>query len=249
MSQFQIFTQDEVAILRRAGTILADCLRETAKEVRPGVTTASLDAFAEKFIRSHEGATPAFKGYRNYPFTLCTSVNEECVHGLPGPRILKDGDIISLDGGVMMSGLYTDACISVGVGNIAPDVARFLRTTEETLEAACAIVKPGTRVGDVSALIQEHIEGAGYKCVNGLTGHGLGKTLHQFPDIPNVGKAGTGPAFPAWTMVAIEPITTMGDPRIVDRDDGWTIAMADGSLAAHFEHTILLTEHGHEILA
>ncbi len=249
MSQFQIFTQNEVAILRRAGKILADCLQLTAKKVKPGVTTAALDTFAEAFIRSHESATPAFKGYRSYPATLCTSVNEECVHGLPGPRVLKEGDSISLDCGVLISGLYTDACITVGVGKIAPEVARFLRTTEETLEAACAIVKPGTRVGDVSRLIQERIEGAGYACVNGLTGHGLGKTLHQFPDIPNVGKHGTGPTFPAWTMVAIEPITTMGDPRITDRDDGWTIAMADGSHAAHFEHTILLTDGGHEILA
>lgn len=249
MSQFQIFTQDEVAILRCAGKILAECLRETAKEVRPGVTTASLDAFAEKFIRSHDSATPAFKGYRNFPATLCTSVNDECVHGLPGSRVLQEGDIVSLDSGVMMSGLYTDACISVGVGKIDPKVSRFLQTTAETLEAACAIVKPGVRVGDVSSLIQERIEGAGYRCVNGLTGHGLGKTLHQFPDIPNVGKAGTGPTFPAWTMVAIEPIITMGDPRITDHDDGWTIAIADSSLAAHFEHTILLTEDGHEILA
>src|SRR3989344_1564110 len=156
MSSFQIFTQEEIAVLRRAGKILADCLRETAKEVKPGVTTASLDAFAEQCIRSHDGATPAFKGYRNYPATLCTSVNDECVHGLPGKRILQEGDIVSLDSGVLIAGLYTDACITVGVGKIAPEVVKFLQMTEETLEAACAIVKPGTRVGDVSALIQEH---------------------------------------------------------------------------------------------
>src|SRR3989344_8177318 len=138
MSSFQIFTQEEIAVLRRAGKILADCLRETAKEVKPGVTTASLDAFAEQCIRSHDGATPAFKGYRNYPATLCTSVNDECVHGLPGKRILKEGDIIALDCGVMVDKLYTDACISVGVGKISSEAETFLRESEAALEKACA---------------------------------------------------------------------------------------------------------------
>lgn len=249
MSSFQIFTAEEIANLRKGGKILRDCLLETAKHVKPGVTTGHLDSIAEAFIRSHEGATPAFKGYHGFPATLCTSVNEECVHGIPGPRTLNDGDIVSLDCGVILGGLYTDACLTVPVGTISADVQTFLRVSEEALENVCRIVAPGVKVGDISFAIQSYVEEHGYSCVNGLTGHGLGTTLHQFPDVPNVGKRGTGPKLPPNTIIAIEPITAVGRPEIREEADGWTITTKDRSLSAHFEHTVLVTEAGYEILA
>lgn len=249
MSKFQIFTPAEISSLRRAGKILRECLQHTAKHVKPGITTIELDRIAEEFILSHNGAMPAFKGYRNYPHTLCTSVNDQCVHGLPGKRQLLEGDIIALDCGVMVDKLYTDACISVGVGKIAPETEKFLRESEAALEKACALIAPGVRIGDLSSTIQTHIESKGYSCVHSLTGHGLGDTLHQFPDIPNTGTAGSGPALPANTIIAVEPITAMGEGGIRDEGDGWTISTKDGSWSAHFEHTVLVTEDGHEILA
>ncbi|MBI3331575.1 type I methionyl aminopeptidase [Candidatus Peregrinibacteria bacterium] len=249
MSKFQIFTPGEINSMRKAGKILRDCLLHTAKYVKPGITTLELDAIAEEFIRLHEGATPAFKGYRNYPFTLCTSVNDQCVHGLPSKRALKDGDIVALDCGVMVDRLYTDACISVGVGKVAPATETFLRESKAALDHAVAIIKPGVRIGDISSIIQTYVEGKGYSCMQALTGHGLGYSLHQFPDIPNLGKAGTGPVLPVNTVIAVEPITSMGEGAIRDEGDGWTISTKDGSLSAHYEHTVLVTEGGHEILA
>ena len=249
MSKFQIFTPAEITSMRRAGKILRECLQHTAKHVKPGITTLELDRIAEEFIRSHEGAVPAFKGYRNYPCTLCTSVNDQCVHGLPGKRVLKEGDIIALDCGVMVDKLYTDACISVGVGKISSEAETFLRESEAALEKACALIAPGVHIGDLSSTIQQHVESKGYSCVQSLTGHGLGATLHQFPDIPNTGTAGTGPVLPVHTIIAVEPITAMGGGSIRDEGDGWTISTKDGSLSAHFEHTVLVTEKGHEILA
>lgn len=249
MSSFQLFSAEEIELLRRGGNILRQCLTETALRVRPGITTGELDRFAEEFIRSHEGAAPAFKGYHNFPATLCTSVNEQCVHGIPGPRELTEGDIVSLDCGVLLGGLYTDACVTVPVGNIPEDVRTFLTVTEAALERACAIVAPTVRIGDLSSMIQQYVEEHGYSCVNGLTGHGLGTTLHQFPDVPNVGKRGTGPKLPVHTIIAIEPITAMGRPEIQEDGDGWTIRTKDRSRSAHFEHTVLVTEAGVEILA
>ncbi len=249
MSLIQIFTAEELTSLRRAGKILRECLQETARHVRPGVTTLELDTVAENFIRSHEGATPAFKGYHGFSGTLCTSVNEEAVHGIPGPRTLEEGDIVSLDGGVIVDGLYTDACITVGVGTLSPEARQFLDATEEALRAACRMIQAGIRVGDISHTIQSFVEGKGYKCLRALTGHGLGKTLHQYPDIPNVGKPGQGPLIPAGTILAIEPITSMGSDEIRESDDGWTLCTRDGALAAHFEHTLYVREDGCEILA
>lgn len=248
MPSFQIFTPDEIETLREAGKILRECLAATALQVKPGVTTLELDDFAENFIRER-GAEPGFKGYNGFPATLCTSVNEECVHGIPSKRVLNNGDIVSLDCGVLLNGLNTDACITVGVGTIPSRTQLFLDTSKAALEAACAIVKPGTKIGDISSTVQGVVEGAGYRCVNSLTGHGLGYTLHQFPDIPNTGEKGTGPVLPAWTLIAIEPITSMGGPSIREKDDNWTIITADGSLSAHFEHTLLTTETGCEIIA
>ncbi len=248
MSQCQIFNEQEIASFRKAGRILHDCLKHVAGLVKPGVTTAELDAAAEEFIRAR-GGEPAFQGYMGYPSTLCTSINEECVHGMPGNRVLEDGDIISLDCGVRLDGLNTDACITVPVGTISDEAALLLRTTQEALSEAIKIVKAGIQVGDISETIQNYAEERGFKAVKSLTGHGLGKSLHQFPDIPNVGKAGTGAHLPANTVVAIEPIVSVGSDDVTQAADGWTLSTRDKALSAHFEHTVLITRNGAEIIS
>lgn len=248
MSSSQIFTDAEIASLRKGGAILRECLKHVASKVTSGVTTEELDRLAETFIRDH-GAVPAFKGYRNFPATLCISINEECVHGLPGPRTLKEGEIISLDGGVLLDGLNTDACVTVGVGHISPSAQQLLDVTKGALDHSLAIVRSGVQVGDISSTIQHTVEESGFHPVISLTGHGIGKSLHQFPDIPNIGEAKTGPRLPARTVVAIEPIVSAGSSRVKEADDGWTLRIADGALSAHFEHTVLVLEDGCEVLA
>lgn len=248
MSSFQLFNEQERESLRRNGKILRGCLEHVASLVRPGISTKDLDKAGETYIRDH-GGVPGFKGYNDYPSSLCLSVNEECVHGLPGKRILKDGDILSIDGGVILDGLNTDACITVPVGSISSEAKRLLRATQEALDRAVELVRPGTRVGDLSSAIQKSIEGSGCTPVEDLTGHGLGTHLHQFPEIPNRGRRGSGAVLPAWTLIAIEPIVTLGNGVIRQLQDGWTIITADGTLAAHCEHTILTTENGMEIIA
>lgn len=244
----QVFTPGEIDSFRRAGEILSACLRETAQAAEEGITTLELDHLAEAFIRE-QGGIPAFKGYSGYKHTLCTSINEECVHGIPSDRILKNGDNVSLDCGVIIDGLYTDACVTVGVGEISKENRKLLQVTKEALDAGLEMLQPGVHVGDLSSTIQAVVERAGFRCIPVLTGHGLGKTLHQFPDIPNVGKPGTGPVFPAGTVIAIEPIVCTGNPAVAEAKDGWTIITKDKSLCAHFEHTVLITEDGCEVLA
>jgi len=217
--------------------------------VKPGVTTEDLDKAAEEFILSHDGATPAFKGYQNYPATLCTSVNEGTVHGLPGDRKLKEGDIISIDCGVLFDALYTDACITVPVGTISSDAQKLLTVTEKALTEALKVLRAGVKVGDISSVVEKVVRKEGFLPVRALTGHGLGKTLHQFPDIPNFGKANTGVVFPENTIIAIEPIISAGSDAIKELEDGWTIAVRDDALTAHFEHTVLVKGDGCEVLA
>lgn len=249
MSSFQIFSPAQIEDLRIGGRILREALVIAGAKAKAGMTTLEVDKIAEDFIRSHKGARPAFKGYHGFPGTICASVNEQCVHGIPGDRVLKDGDILSIDCGVIYGELYTDACITVPIGTVPEKTLAFLRTTEDALAKACDLVRPGAKVGDISSVIQKTVEGGGYSCVDGLTGHGLGDTLHQFPDVPNVGKRGTGPTLPVHTIIAIEPITSMGKPEMKEIGDGWTIVTRDGSLSAHFEHTVLVTEQGVEIIA
>lgn len=245
----QLLDARQIASLRKGGKILSDCLTHVAALVKPGVTTGELDALAETFIRDR-GGRPAFKGYGGFTGTLCISINDEVVHGIPGKRVIEDGDIVSLDGGVVYDSLYTDACVTVGAGTITPELKKFLQTTSDTLENVIKkVVKAGVRVGDVSSFIQKNLEKAGYHPVPTLTGHGLGSTLHQFPDVPNCGKAGSGPILPANTIIAIEPIPTIGSPEVYTEDDGWTIRTVDGSLSCHFEHTVLVLEGGCEIIA
>lgn len=246
-ARFQIFSPAEIASLRKGGKILHDCLMHIASLVRPGVTTKELDASAEAYIRDH-GAMPGFKGYRDFPAALCTSVNDACVHGLPNDLELRDGDIVGLDSGVLFDGLYTDAAITVPVGHVSSDAASLIIATEEALKAGISAVRAGARTGDVSAAIHKVLKKRGFDSMRQLTGHGLGVTLHQFPDIPNFGKAGKGHIFPVGTIVAIEPISTAGSTRIREDADHWTLRTWDGALSAHAEHTVLVTENGCEVL-
>jgi methionyl aminopeptidase len=249
MPQCQIFTAKEIEAFRRSGAILRDCLVFLSTKAVAGIATIELDQLAEAFIRK-AGGLPAFKGYKGFPHTLCTSVNEEVVHGMPGTRVLLDGDIISLDCGVTYDGIITDACVSVGVGAITETAQRLLETTKKALDAGVAAVRGGGRVGDISSAVQKVVEAGGFRCVSALTGHGLGYTVHQYPDVPNIGKAGTGPTLPVGTAIAIEPIVTSGRSiEITQADDGWTLSMEDGALSAHFEHTVVVTESGCEVVA
>ncbi|MDD5623154.1 MAG: type I methionyl aminopeptidase [Candidatus Peribacteraceae bacterium] len=247
MPRCQIFTADEIASLRKGGKILHGALELTTSLAKPGVTTAELDRRAEEYIRDL-GAEPGFKGYRGFPATLCTSINEETVHGIPGGRVLREGDLLSIDCGVLLDDLYTDACITLSIGPIPPKTQELVDITAEALARAIERVRPGVRVGDISSMIQKTVEAKGFSAVRALTGHGLGRDLHQFPDIPNVGEAGTGPHLPAGTIIAIEPIISSGSDAIRESDDGWTIYVQDRALTAHFEHTVLVTPEGYEIL-
>ena len=244
----QIFSAHEIDSLRKGGAILRDCLAHVAALVRPGITTIELDRAAESFIRKRGGKS-AFKGYHNYPATLCTSINDVCVHGIPGKEVLKEGDIIALDCGVLFGDLYTDACITVPVGKISRNAEMLLSATAEALVAGLSKVRVGARTGDISSAIHETLLERGFDAMRQLTGHGLGDGLHQFPEIPNVGKAGSGSVIPLHTIIAIEPISTAGSTKIKEDDDGWTLRTGDGALSAHFEHTVLVTEEGCEILA
>lgn len=249
MSKFQIFSPDQIDSLRRGGAILSACLEHVTGLVEPGITTKELDRAAEDFIRSHDGATPAFQGYQNYPATLCTSVNADCVHGIPNDYALQEGDIIAIDCGVLLDRLYTDASRTVGVGQIDGESQRLIDVTQAALDKGVSLVSEGVHTGDISAAIQTLVEGAGFVTVIGLTGHGLGDTLHQFPDIPNQGVAGSGPQLPAHTLIAIEPIVSAGANRIKEAPDKWTLTIADGARSGHIEHSVLVLEDGFEIIA
>ena len=249
MGKFQIFSEEEIASLRHGGKILAECLELMGNLVAPGITTKELDRAAEEFIRDHEGAVPAFLGYHGYPATLCTSVNEQCVHGLPGDRVLEEGDIISTDCGVIYNELYTDACRTWAVGDVRDEAKHLMKVDKQALEDAMAIIKAGIKVGDISATVQKTVEDEGLTIVSALTGHGLGKTLHQFPDIPNYGDKATGAKLPVHTLIAVEPIVCTGKDGIREAEDNWTISTKDGSLSCHFEHSLLILEDGYEVIA
>jgi len=248
MTQCQIFTNDQVASLRRGGKILRSCLDLVETLVAPGVTTAELDRRAEEFIRS-QGGIPGFKGYNSFPATLCTSINEQCVHGIPSDRILQEGEIVSVDCGVIYDELYTDACMTFAVGAISSEAKKLMDVTQQALNNVVALVKEGVRVGEISATVQKTAEDEGFHPVRALTGHGLGTTLHQFPDIPNIGKKGTGARLPANTLIAVEPIISAGSDAVVEAADSWTLSTKDGALCAHFEHTLLVLPERCEVLA
>ncbi|MCF7844260.1 MAG: type I methionyl aminopeptidase [Kiritimatiellales bacterium] len=248
MSQFQIFSEQEIESLKIGGKILRACLDMLEAMVEPGITTKDLDSEAEKFIIA-QGGRPGFKGYHNFPATLCTSVNEESVHGIPSNRVLNDGDIVSVDCGVIIDNLYTDACFTAAVGNISDEAQKLMDVTKQCLENVVKLLKKGVRTGDISAIVQKTAEDAGFHPVRSLTGHGLGTNLHQFPDIPNVGEAGTGPRLPENTLIAVEPIISAGSDAVVPTEDDWTLVIKDHALCAHFEHTLLIGETGCKVIA
>jgi methionyl aminopeptidase len=239
----------EVDTMTRAGRIVADTLALVRSRALPGVSTADLDRAAEEFIRSHAGATPSFKGLYDFPATLCTSINEEVVHGIPSKkRILKDGDIVSVDVGVCIGGLHADSAITAPVGNIAAPVKALLETTQRALAAGIAAANAGSQVGDIGCAVQQVAEGAGYGVVRELVGHGIGTQFHEEPQVPNFGCPRTGARLQPGMTIAIEPMINMGGPGVRTLPDRWTVVTRDGSLSAHFEHTVAITEAGARIL-
>jgi methionyl aminopeptidase len=242
-------SSDEVDRMRAAGRIVAATIDTVLGAVRPGVSTADLDRVAEDFIRERD-ATPSFKGYRGFPASICASLNDEVVHGIPSPkRILKEGDVLSLDFGAIWEGYHADSAVTVLVGEPpSAEAEKLVRVTEEALEAGISQIRPGGRLSDISHAVQQVVEGAGFSVVREYVGHGIGRSLHEDPQIPNFGLPGRGPELRPGLVVAVEPMVTMGDWRTRVLADDWTVVTADGSLAAHFEHTIAVTEGGHEVL-
>jgi len=240
---------DEVAKMRVAGGIVAETIDTVLAAVEPGVSTADLDGVAEAFIRERK-ATPSFKGYRGFPASICASLNEEVVHGIPSPkRILKEGDVLSLDFGAIWDGYHADSAVTVFVGEPpSAEAEKLVRVTEEALEAGISQIRPGGRLSDISHAVQQVVEGAGFSVVREYVGHGVGRSLHEDPQIPNYGLPGRGPELRPGLVVAVEPMVTMGDWKTRVLADDWTVVTADGSLAAHFEHTIAVTEEGREVL-
>jgi methionyl aminopeptidase len=237
----------EIERMRVANALVADVLAELAAMVAPGVTTAQLDARAEALVRAG-GAEPAFKGYRGYPATLCASVNDQVVHGIPSDLALAEGDIISLDMGVKLNGFYGDSAVTVPVGTVAPEVLALLRVTRESLEKGIAQVRLGGRVSDIGHAIQQHVEANGFSVVREFVGHGIGAALHEDPQIANYGEPGHGPRLAEGMVLAIEPMVNMGKPAVRVLRDGWTAVTRDGSLSAHFEHTVAVTKDGPLVL-
>jgi methionyl aminopeptidase len=237
----------EIERMRAANLLVADVLAELAAMVAPGVTTAALDAEAERLVRA-AGAEPAFKGYRGYPCTLCASVNEQVVHGIPSDRGLVEGDIISLDMGVKLAGFFGDSAVTVPVGRVAPEVTQLLQVTQEALAKGIERARLGGRVSDIGHAIQQHVEAHGFSVVREFVGHGIGAALHEEPQIANYGEPGRGPRLAEGMVLAIEPMVNMGRPAVKVLADGWTAVTRDGSLSAHFEHTVAVTKNGPRVL-
>jgi methionyl aminopeptidase len=238
----------ELERMREAGRLVGEVLTELAGQVAPGVTTADLDAMAEKRIRA-AGATPAFKGYHGYPATICASVNEEVIHGIPsGRRVLNEGDVISIDVGASLGGYFGDSAITLPVGPVSEDAATLLRVTDESLYKAIECVKPGGRISDIGHAVQQHVEAYGFSVVREFVGHGIGQKMHEEPQVPNYGEPGRGPRLAEGMVLAIEPMVNAGKPAVKVLADGWTAVTRDGSLSAHFEHTVAVTADGPWIL-
>jgi methionyl aminopeptidase len=242
-------SQREVELMVRAGRIVADVLALVRSKTAPGVSTWELDRIAEEFIRSHDGATPSFKGLYGFPATLCTSINSEVVHGIPSKkRILAEGDILSVDVGACVGGLHGDSAITVPVGEVSGDAHRLLEATQRCLAAGIAAARANGHVGDIGAAVQAVADAGGLGIVRELVGHGIGTQFHEEPQVPNYGQAGRGPRLVAGMTIAIEPMINLGGPAVRTLPDKWTVVTMDGSLSAHFEHTVLITENGARIL-
>ena len=237
----------ELERMRAANGLVADVLVELRGLVAPGVTTAELDAFAERRVRG-AGGEPAFKGYHGFPATLCTSVNEEVIHGIPGPRALCEGDIVSIDLGVVLGGFYGDAAITVPVGRISEEAAELLRVTDEALHLGIEEARVGRRVSDIGHAVQRHVEAGGFSVVREFVGHGVGILLHEEPQVPNYGPPGRGARLSEGMVLAVEPMVNLGRPAVRVLEDGWTAVTRDRSLSAHFEHTVAVTREGPLVL-
>jgi methionyl aminopeptidase len=240
--------KEEIEAIRGAARLVARTLEMLQREVRPGITTGAMDRLAETFIRDH-GGRPAFKGYRGFPASICPSVNDEVVHGIPGNRALREGDIVGTDVGVELEGYYGDAALTFSVGVVSEDVARLLAVTREALMKGVAQARAGNRVGDISHAIQTHVEQNGFSVVRSLVGHGIGRAMHEEPQVPNFGPPDRGPRLMPGQVLAIEPMVNAGGPEVVTRDDGWTVVTKDGSWSAHFEHTVAVGPDGPDILS
>jgi len=242
-----IKTSEEIELLRQCNQLVSRTLAEVCSIIRPGVTTTELDRHAETYIRDN-GAEPAFKGYNGFPGTLCTSVNDEVVHGIPSAYVLKDGDIVSIDCGVLMNGFYGDSAFTFAVGEIDPGVQRLLDVTRTSLEDGVKEAIAGNRVGDIGFAVQSRAEGEGYSVVRELVGHGLGKRLHESPEVPNWGKRGTGSKLSKGLVICIEPMINLGVKETVQMKDGWTIKTADGKPSAHYEYAVAVDKGKADVL-
>ena len=238
----------EIGLMREAGQILVAAMRMCRDLVKPGVSTLEIDREVETLIRTRK-AKPAFKGYRGFPATICASINEEVVHGIPAAhRRLAEGDIIGLDFGAIVDGYYADAAVTLPVGEVSDAARRLVDVTRESLDQAIQAARPGRRLGDISAVVQRHVEGAGYGVVRSFVGHGIGRALHEDPQIPNFGEPGQGPVLRPGRVLAIEPMVTLGHWEVRVLKDRWTAVTEDGSLAAHFEHTVAVTDGDPDVL-
>ncbi len=241
-------TLDEIEILRKSSLLVGKTLAEVARHLKPGIKTSELDRIAEEFLRDH-GATPSFKGYHGYKHTLCISVNEEIVHGIPGSREIKDGDVVSIDCGAYMNGFHGDSAYTFPIGEVNEEILKLLRVTKTSLYLGIAKAMPGARIGDVSAAVQDYAETNGYGVVRELVGHGVGRHLHEKPEVPNYGKKGSGPVLKSGMTLAIEPMVNMGTRHVKQLNDGWTVITNDHKPSAHFEHTIAVTAGAPDILS
>jgi len=237
----------EIATMRRAGSVVASILKTLSQELKAGVTTRHLDDIAVSELAKY-GAASSFKGYRGFPATLCVSINEEIVHGIPGGRAIQEGDLVSLDFGAIIDGFHGDAAITVGLGNISPQAQKLLETTRGSLEAGIKAARDGAHLGDISAAIQHYAESRGFSVVREYTGHGIGREMHEDPQIPNFGPPGCGPVLRKGMTIAIEPMVNIGGWQTRVKNDHWTVVTADGSLSAHFEKTIAITDGEAEVL-
>jgi methionyl aminopeptidase len=243
-----IYCEEEISTIRKSNQIVAKILTELGKIITPGVQTKELDEYAELRVKEMN-AIPAFKDYRGYPASLCTSINEEIVHGIPSSRCLRDGDIISLDFGVLYEGYYGDAAVTYPVGEITPKAKKLIKAAEESFYKGMEQMKPGKRISDISFAIQSHVESQGFSVIRAFVGHGIGLSLHEEPQVPNFGSPGRGPKLKSGMVLAIEPMIAMGDWDVEILDDNWTAITRDRSLSAHYEHTVAITQKGPEILS
>ena len=243
-----IKSNKEIEKLRKAGMITAGALAGAGEALRPGMTTYELDRVVEKYITSH-GAKPGFKGYGGFPAAACISVNDEVIHGIPGPRKILEGDIVSVDTGAYIDGYYGDSCKTFACGEISEEAKALLKSTEESLYVAIEMAKPGVRLGDIGAAIQKYNEDRGFSVVREFVGHGLGRDMHEEPEVPNFGKAGRGIRLQPGMVICIEPMINMGTAAIKVMPDKWTVKTQDGKLSAHFEHAIAITQNGNVILS